>query len=139
MRAGWTNSPWTGSHAVVTLDVPPSPIKEEWQRVERFMADNPRIYRILVENCRLWVQNTGCQRWAIGAAWERLRWVLRIHTGEKFALDDLYRAYYARLVMDQEKDLAGMFELRSSSADAWLDWHNNGAQRETAVLMMEVA
>lgn len=39
-----------------------------------------------------------------------------------FKLNNSYRAYYARLIMAQEPDLAGLFALRKSEADNWTAW-----------------
>lgn len=49
----------------------------------------------------------------IGMLWEVLRWQhLRATTGDPFKLNNNYRSRYARLIMEQEPDLEGVFLTR---------------------------
>jgi hypothetical protein len=91
------------------------------ERFEQFHASNPHVYRHLVRLARLWVGTTGRHKLGIGQLWERLRWDLAIETGDvDYALNNIYRAFYARLIMAQEPDLIDLFETRRSAADAWI-------------------
>jgi hypothetical protein len=83
-----------------------------------FHAKSPNVYLTLVRLAREWVQATGRSRLGIATLYERARWELVIATSDAdFKLNNSYRAYYARLIMTQERDLAGLFALRKSAAD----------------------
>jgi hypothetical protein len=87
---------------------------------ELFHAENPAVYDTLVSLLRNWVANTNRKKVGIAALFERARWEIAITTNDPdFKLNNNYRAYYARLIMKQEEDLAGIFELRRSAADDW--------------------
>lgn len=91
------------------------------EQFEQFHADNPRVYTVLVGLAREWVRRTGQHKLGIATLFERARWEIAIATNDPdFKLNNNYRAYYARLIMLQESDLQGMFELRQSAADEWL-------------------
>lgn len=91
------------------------------ERFEAFHADNPHVYRTLVHLARQWISVTGRRKIGLQALYERARWEIAIQTTDAdFRLNNNYAAYYARLIMHQEPDLDGIFELRRSEADAWL-------------------
>lgn len=91
------------------------------ERFEQFAADNPNVYDVLVRLAREWVRRTGGRKIGIGALFERARWELAIATNDPdYRLNNNFRAYFARLIMLQEPDLAGLFELRHSDADTWV-------------------
>lgn len=91
------------------------------EQFEQFHAENPRVYRVLVQIAREWRKRTGRTRLGIGALYERARWEIAITTSDpSFKLNNDYRAFYARLIMARETDLAGMFNLRTSEADKWI-------------------
>jgi hypothetical protein len=85
---------------------------------EQFHADNPRIYVLIVKYSRE-VLRVGRLRYSMDAIFERIRWHMYIETKatDEFKLNDHYTSRYARLVMAQEKDLKGFFELRTLRAD----------------------
>lgn len=90
------------------------------ERFELFHQQNPKVYRTLVGLAREWIARTGRHRIGIGALFERARWELAIATNDaEYRANNSYRAYYARLIMRQEPDLDGVFELRKSTADEW--------------------
>ena len=61
------------------------------------------------------MRDRGIRRTGIAAIFERLRWLYRLQTqGEEYRLNNTFRAYYARMVMERCPDLAGFFEVRSS-------------------------
>lgn len=83
---------------------------------------NRHVYRVLVALARQWVSLTGRGKLGIGALYERARWELAVTTMDPdYKLNNNFRAYYARMIMAFEPDLDGMFDLRSSDADEWLD------------------
>ena len=93
-----------------------------------FHEKNPHIYDHIVHLATL-AREKG-KRIGIGCLWEMLRWHLSVETtGDKEMLrwhlyvevegDDTYklnnnhRSRYARLIMEQEGDLAGFFNVRT--------------------------
>ena len=78
----------------------------------RFHAQNPHVYALLVELARQWKRTVG-GKLGIKALYERARWEHQVSSrGDDFALNNNYTAFYARLIMQRERDLAGMFNLR---------------------------
>lgn len=80
-----------------------------WQ----FHGDHPEVYVELVALCRE-LRQRGYERFGIATVYEVCRWRSMIHAapGESFKLNNNYRAYYARLIMETERDLAGVFNTR---------------------------
>jgi hypothetical protein len=90
------------------------------ERFEKFHTDNPRVYATLVMLARQWIDRTGHSKLGVATLYERARWDIAISTNDpNFKLNNDHRAFYARLIMLQEPDLAGLFKLRRSEADAW--------------------
>jgi hypothetical protein len=88
---------------------------------DRFHADNPKVYETLVRLAREWVGRTGRHKLGIATLFERARWEIALATTDAdFKLNNSHRAYYARLIMLREPDLAGLFDLRASEADQWI-------------------
>lgn len=86
-----------------------------------FHADNPGFYRNLVRFARELRAETGAERIGIQALIERARWDhLLVTRSLDFKVNNDYAAFYARLLMQQEPDLAGAFETRKApEADTW--------------------
>lgn len=83
------------------------------QAFAEFHRDNPHVYDALV---RLSRQAVGVGRTRVGMKmlFEVLRWEHFIQTTDPdFKLNNNYTSRYARLIMDQEPDLAGIFDLRT--------------------------
>lgn len=78
---------------------------------EAFHERHPGVYMALRE-LALKAVRRGRRRIGIGMLWEVLRWNLWIDTGEEQMLNNNYRSRYARMMMDLEPELAGVFELR---------------------------
>lgn len=92
------------------------------ERFETFHAENPRVYRVLVSLARQWIEATGRNKLGIKTLYERARWEIAIATNDPdYKLNNNFTAFYARLIMLQEPDLRGLFDLRRSEADEWLD------------------
>jgi len=88
---------------------------------DRFHAENPRVYTTLVRLARQWVSRFGSHKVGIGALYEVARWEIALATSDAdFKLNNNFRAYYSRLIMAQESDLDGLFDLRASKADEWI-------------------
>lgn len=83
------------------------------ERFEVFHAANPAIYKLLVSLARD-VKRRGFDRYSMKAVFERARWHMNIEKGDReFKLNNNYHAPYARLIMAQENDLRGFFEIRN--------------------------
>lgn len=80
----------------------------------RFHAQNPNVYAELVRLARLWRDRHGERRLGIGMLWEVMRWNISFQTRSSsvWKLNNNYRSRYARLLMEQEPDLADAFETR---------------------------
>ncbi|OBK92620.1 hypothetical protein A5646_03325 [Mycobacterium sp. 1245499.0] len=90
-------------------------------RFEAFHRDNPQVYTTLLRLAREWVAQTNGRKLGISALFERARWDLALATSDpEFKLNNSYRAFYARLLMHENPDLRGLFDLRVSAADEWL-------------------
>lgn len=91
------------------------------ERFETFHRENPHVYRTLAALARQWL-STGREKLGIATLFERARWELTLATaGDEFKLNNDFRAFYSRLLMAQEVDLAGLFDLRKSAADEWIE------------------
>lgn len=86
----------------------------------RFLAyheANPQVYDQL-RRFALEAVAKGTMRLSINLLFERLRWFTTVETqGDPFKVNNTYRAWYARLLMQQEPELAGVFETRKAEAD----------------------
>ena len=85
------------------------------ERFEDFHEDNPHIYAHLVKIAREW-KAAGHTMCGIGMLFEVLRWQRGLRTvredEEDHKLCNDFRSRYARLIMEQEEDLDGLFVLR---------------------------
>lgn len=88
-------------------------------RFDDFHRNNPAVYDTLVRLAREWKTATNGRRTGISALYEVARWQIAIATGDgDFKLNNDFRAFYARLIMAENADLDGLFELRRSQADS---------------------
>jgi hypothetical protein len=78
-----------------------------------FHAANPKVYEKLRE-LSLDLRRRGHQRAGIGMLWEVMRWQTIIETSsdDGFKLNNNLRSRYARMLMDNEPELDGFFEIR---------------------------
>lgn len=87
------------------------------EKFQQFHEENPHVYRTLVYLARQWV-NAGHTRLGIATLFERARWEFAMSTTDPdYKINNNYKPYYARLIMSQEPDLDGLFELRRAAAD----------------------
>lgn len=99
--------------------IPPDRVEGETlaERFARFHDLNPHVYVALRRLARDLIE-AGRSRVGIGMLFEVLRWQRMIATrGDEWLLNNDYRAPYARLLMDREPELAGIFETRRSQVD----------------------
>jgi hypothetical protein len=79
---------------------------------EAFHLANPHVYRTLARLARQYSDRVGTTP-GIGMLWEAMRWTVTMETRTvDFKLNNNYRSRYARLLMEQEADLADAFETR---------------------------
>lgn len=83
------------------------------QAFEDFHAAHPEVYDELVALARE-MRSRGYERFGIATIYEVARWrsMLRLGAEGSFKLNNNWRAYYARLIMASEPDLAGVFATR---------------------------
>lgn len=84
---------------------------------DAFHKANPGIYRALVKLARKGVE-AGANKLGIKQLFEVLRWDEMIRTNsDLFKLNNNMTAYYARLIMEHEPDLAGIFNTRRTKVE----------------------
>lgn len=77
-----------------------------------FHAANPNVYSELVTLARK-LRARGHQRYSIAGLFEVLRFRHALKTvGDDRKLNNSYKPYFARLIMENEPDLRGFFETR---------------------------
>lgn len=83
------------------------------QEFKVFHTNNPAVYKTLVGLAREAVA-LGHKKIGIKMLWEVARWEIWIKTTstDEFKLNNNFTSRYARLIMDIEPDLKGIFELR---------------------------
>ena len=83
------------------------------RRFWKFHEANPEVYEAFVVRARHFV-SCGLKTFGAKLVWEQIRIDRQVETlgREKFRLPNEYTAFYARLAMKQEPDLAGLFKLR---------------------------
>jgi hypothetical protein len=85
-----------------------------------FHEENPRVYRLFVRLARQWRDVHGDGHLGIKMLFERARWeyLMETHDLLGFKLNNNYTAFYARIIMENEPDLAGVFHLRRQRVQA---------------------
>ena len=88
---------------------------EAEQAFTRFHEANPSVYTELVTMAHE-LHGAGRDRIGVGMLFEILRWQRwREYPGDDFKLNNNYRAWYARLIMQEEPELDGIFQLREQT------------------------
>lgn len=84
------------------------------ERFQEFHKLNGHVYVALVMLAREFREATGRQHIGIKMLWEKLRYEfgVRTHGESDYSLNNDYTALYARLIAQQEPDLADAFEFR---------------------------
>lgn len=85
---------------------------DEWCE---FHLDNPHVYDKLVSLARE-ARRKGHKKIGIKMLFEVVRWEHMMKTSDahsSFKLNNNYHSYYARLIMSENPDLAGIFETRT--------------------------
>lgn len=93
-----------------------------------FHERNPGVYQALRE-LALAAKADGWRRGSINLLFERLRWLYAVQTkGSKYKLNNNWRAFYARMLMDNEPTLQDWFDVRTQTSG-----QGAGGRREAAV------
>ena len=91
------------------LGVPDSRLYQQFLQVHR---ENAHVYGELLA-LALQVRRRGFSHYGIGGLFEVLRWHRALSTSDtEFKLNNNHRAFYARLMMREEPELSGFFQLR---------------------------
>jgi hypothetical protein len=87
------------------------------KRFRQYHETNPQVYDTLVKLARQ-MKSLGHKHIGIKMLFEVVRWQMMLTTTDPsgYKLNNDYTSRYARLIMDSEPDLAGMFELRTLHA-----------------------
>lgn len=95
------------------------------RRFEDFCAANPQVLAAIVEIARD-ARGRGYRNWSINGVFEILRWSkkyaplrarLGVTDGEGYALNNIYRSRYSRLVDERYPDLKGFFKTRELQSE----------------------
>lgn len=84
------------------------------EKFQEFHKANPQVYRELLRLANS-AKSKGRKKIGIRMLWEVTRWNLTVETNDlnsKFKMNDHYHSRYARLLMDENPHLTGVFELR---------------------------
>ena len=86
-------------------------------RFAKYDRENPQVYAVL-RKLALQARRAGRSRLGMKMLWEVARWQLSLSAADDspFRLNNNYTAFYARKLMREEPELAGMFELRAQRA-----------------------
>lgn len=85
------------------------------ERFDSFHRLNPGVYREL-KVLAMKAKRLGRERYGIGGLFEVLRWSYLLTRGDDFKLNNDFRSRYARLLMANEPELEGFFEVREIKA-----------------------
>jgi hypothetical protein len=91
-----------------------------WDKFQMFHMKHPEVYLELVRLAREWVA-AGNYRLGIKTLIERLRWewhVTGVQDVDGFKINNNFAPYYARMIMVENPELDGLFELRQIRAVA---------------------
>ena len=82
------------------------------RRFREFHRDNPEVYDELMVLVRQAIAR-GRKKIGIKMLWEVVRWNRFLRTtDEKYKLNNNYHSRFARLIMEKEPGLQGIFEIR---------------------------
>lgn len=92
------------------------------KRFRKFHSENPAVYEELIRLARQFRRKRPSAVIGMKMLYEVLRWnfFLATTTDEPYKLSNDFTPFYARLIMENEPDLKGIFNLRGSIADEGL-------------------
>lgn len=88
-------------------------LQERLQAFMEFHQLHPEVYGGIVTLSRE-MKKRGMKRWGMQAAFEVLRfqWVLQYQRSD-FKVNNNFRSYYSRFIMEREPDLKNFYEIRA--------------------------
>lgn len=83
-----------------------------------FHNKNPAVYKTLVFQSRQYRRMHPTKKLGIATLWENLRWDFMMTTDaeDDFKLNNNHKAHFARMIMNENPDLADLFETRETKA-----------------------
>jgi hypothetical protein len=89
------------------------------KRFAKYHAENPDVYEALVDLARKCRKNRPDRVIGIQMLFEVLRWnyFISINSEEEYKFPNAFAAGYARLIMEKNPDLAGIFKTNKSLFD----------------------
>jgi len=82
------------------------------QKFIRFHQRNPHVYKLIVD-ISMSMKRSGVHKFGMKGVFEYMRWQYSMQTqGERYKLNNVFTALYARLIMECEPGLKGFFETR---------------------------
>ena len=85
----------------------------------KFHEANPRVYKLLVDYARRWRRANPSVPVGIDLLYARIRWDFAVNTWNvgkdtvnNFKLSNNHKPYYARLIMEKNPDLKGIFVIK---------------------------
>ena len=96
-----------------------------YERFQEFHGANPHVYANIVRMARQ-AKDRGRNKIGMPMLFEVMRWnhILKTDSKDEFKLNNDYIPFYSRLVMKDNPDLEGMFEIRTSVADKHIAGRN---------------
>jgi hypothetical protein len=95
------------------------------RRFREWVEANPAIVAEIIRLALVWVERRPGQRLGMKMLFETSRWHLRlaaVDPNTDYALDNSMTSRLARLVMEREPRLAGLFELRELKSSRLRKW-----------------
>ena len=106
----------------------------------KFHEANPRVYKLLVDYARRWRRANPSVPVGIDLLYARIRWDFAVNTEtvearrrmassegtvNNFKLSNNHKPYYARLIMEKNPDLKGVFVTKKQKHQSTIDgWDN---------------
>jgi hypothetical protein len=90
------------------------------QKFTRFHNNNPQVYKVMVSMAKAMRSKNPNRKLGIAMLYEVIRWNYYMTTAsdDEFKLNNDFKAPYARLIMQNNPDLEGAFEIRKSVMDS---------------------
>lgn len=96
-----------------------------------FHRANPEVYSTLARLAKQAKRDHG-KMIGMKALFERVRWEMQIQTRRRdFKLNNNHTAFYARMLMENEPELAGLFALRKQKIQSSIGPSNDGLPEGT--------
>ena len=84
------------------------------QAFEKFHRLNPHVGQLLLRETLRIKRETGMETIGVDLILSRVRWLWAYRTkGDTFKINNNWKPYYARWLMEQEPELEGLFRLRA--------------------------